>query len=88
MYKKANKSLNFIRRNLSKCHQDVTLVPISPLYGLYLNTQHAYAWDPHQEYLIYEIEKIQRQAARWALSDYNHYSSVTEMLRLLGWPTL
>ena len=45
-------------------------------------------WDPHQEYLIYEIDKIQRQAARWALSDYNHYSSVTEMLNLLGWPTL
>ena len=45
-------------------------------------------WDPHQEYLIYEIEKIQRRAAKWALSDYNLYSSVTEMLKSLGWPTL
>ena len=45
-------------------------------------------WDPYQEYLIYEIEKIQRRAARWALSDYNCYSSVTEMLNSLGWSTL
>ena len=52
---------------------------ISPLYGLYLNTRHVHIWDPHQEYLIYEIQKIQRWAARWALSDYNHYSSVTKI---------
>ena len=50
---------------------------ISPLY--------VPIWDPYQQYLIYEIE---RRATRWALSDYDHYSSVTEMLNLLGWPTL
>ena len=85
--KKANKSLNFIRRNLSKCHQDVKistyLTIVRPLleYAVCIR-------DTYQEYLIYEIEKIQRQAARWVLSDYNCYSSVTEMLNLLGWPTL
>ena len=84
---KANKSLNFIRRNLSKCHQDVKI-------SAYLNIVHplleyaACIWDPHQQYLIYEIKKIQRRVARWAFTDYNHYSSVTEMLNLLGWPTL
>ena len=61
---------------------------ISPLYVPYLNMQHVAIWDPHQEYLIYEIEKIQRQAARWTLSDYNRYSSMIEMLNLLGWSTL
>ena len=45
-------------------------------------------WDPYQEYLICEIEKIQRRDARWELSDYNCYSSVTEMLNSLEWSTL
>ena len=69
----------FIRRNLSKCHQDVKISPYLTIVRPLLE----YAgciWDPHQEYLIYEIEKIQRRAARWALSDYNRYSSVTEIL--------
>ena len=48
----------------------------------------AYVWDPYQEYLVYNIEKVQRCFARWVLSDYKCYSSVTEMLRSLGWPTL
>jgi len=48
----------------------------------------ACAWDPHQGYLIYDLEKIQRRAARWVLSDYNHCSSVTNMLSFLKWPIL
>ena len=54
-----------------------------------MNIQHVPIWDPHQEYLIYEIEKIQIPATRWTLSDYNRYSIVamTEMLNSLGWPT-
>ena len=63
MCKKANKSLNFIRQNLSKCHQDIKisayLTAVRPLLEYA-----ACIWDPHQEYLIYEIEKIQRRAAR------------------------
>ena len=87
MCKKTNKSLNFIHWNLSKCHQDVKisayLTIVCPLLEYTACTR-----DPHQEYLIYEIEKLQRRATRWALSDYNCYSSMTEMLNLLGWPTL
>ena len=44
--------------------------------------------DPHQQYLIDNIEKIQRRAARWVLSDYRQQSSVTNMLNQLHWPTL
>ena len=46
MCKKANKSLNFVRRNLSKCHQDIKI-------NAYLNIvrpvlQYASCvWDPH-----------------------------------------
>ena len=39
-------------------------------------------WDLNQEYSIYEIEKIQKPVARWVVSDYNHYSSVTAMLNV------
>ena len=45
-------------------------------------------WDAYQKYLIHDIEKIQRHAARSVMSDYSTYSSVTEMLKLLEWPTL
>ena len=48
----------------------------------------ASVWDPHQQYLINNIEKIHRRAARWVLSDYQQQSSVTNMLNQLHWPTL
>ena len=34
------------------------------------------------------LEKIQRRAARWAVSDCNYLSSVSTMLHNLNWPTL
>ena len=48
----------------------------------------ASVWDPHQQYLIDNIEKIQRRVARWVLSDHRQQSSVTNMLNQLHWPTL
>jgi len=39
-------------------------------------------WNPHFHKDINEVEKVQRQAARWAMSDYNWSSSVTSMLEL------
>ena len=61
MCKKANKSLNFIyrkSRNLSKCHQDVKI-------SSYLTIEcHLLEYTAcnliNQEYLIYEIEEIER----------------------------
>jgi len=87
MCSKANRSLNFLHRNLSKCSSNVkenaylTIVRPTQEYA-------AYIWDPYQDYLIYEIEKIQHRAARWVLSDYRYHSSVTDMLNCLKWPTL
>lgn len=41
------------------------------------------AWDNHTEQLIAEVEKIQRRAARFFLSDYKHYEpgSMSMMLK-------
>ena len=33
-------------------------------------------WDPYYNFDIYKLEKVQRRAARWALSDYSRESSV------------
>ena len=45
-------------------------------------------WDPHQQYLIDNIEMVQWQAARWVKQDYRLTSSVSDMIEDLGWPTL
>ena len=39
-------------------------------------------------YLISNIEKIQRRAARWILSDFSRYSSVSTLLAQLQWSSL
>ena len=86
MCRKANKPSNFIRQNVSKYHQHVKISADLTIVRLLLEYT-AYICNSHLEYLIYEIEKIQRRAARWTLSDYSHYNSVTEMLKSLGWST-
>ena len=84
---KATRTLNFIKQNLHKCSKEVketaylTLVRPSLEYA-------SCVWDPHQLYLISNIEKIQRRAARWILSDFSRYSSVSTMLAQLQWSSL
>jgi len=46
------------------------------------------AWSPYQQCNIQAIEMIQRHAARFALNKFDRYASVTEMINVLGWPTL
>ena len=45
-------------------------------------------WDPHQQYLIDNIEMIQRRAVRWVKQDYRLISDVSDMMNDLQWPTL
>ena len=40
---------------------------------------------PLYVYVLHDIEKMQKHAARWMTSDYTPHSSVTEMLKLLEW---
>jgi len=84
---KASQLFNFLRRNLSNCCPSVKA-------SAYLTIIHpvleyaASVWDPHQQNDILLLEKIQRRAAQWVLSNYNRLSSITEMLEILDWPTL
>ena len=81
------KATNTLRRNFYKCSQSNKAKACSSMVHPiieYCST----VWDPHFFKDINELEKVQRQAARWAMSVYNWSSSVTSMLELLQWPTL
>ena len=66
---KASRTLNFIKRNLSKCSSQVK----ECAYPTMVRPQLEYAsnvWDPHHVGDIMELEKVQQRAARWVLNDY------------------
>ena len=78
-----NKSLGFLRRNLKAKSPELREIA----YKAIVRPQLEYAapvCDPH----IQRIKMIQRRAARWVLSDYSPYSSVSDMLVRLVWRTL
>ena len=61
---KATKILNFIKHTLYKCTKEVK----ETAYFILVRPVLEYAaviWDSYQQYLINDIEKIQRIAARW-----------------------
>ena len=45
-------------------------------------------WNPHEKGLILELERVQRRAARFVKGDYRFDSSVSEMIKSLGWNSL
>jgi hypothetical protein len=87
---KAKRTLGFVRRNLRSCHPDikerayVTLVrPILEYCSV--------IWDPHQQTKNNQVESVQRSAARFVAGKpyrKDNPTSVTNMLRDLGWETL
>ena len=48
----------------------------------------ATVWAPYHHTDIYQLEAVQRRAARFAMNCYDRYQSVTSMLHSLDWPTL
>ena len=84
---KASQLFNFLRRNLSNCSPSVKASAYLTIVRPVLEYA-ASVWDPYQQNDILSLEKVQRRAARWALSDYGTLSSVTNMLEILDWPSL
>ena len=84
---KANIAKAFLKRNIHQC-------PISIKGNCYKSLVRpileyaAAVWSPHLQYHIHQLEKVQRSAARFVMNDYARYSSVTNMLNYLSWPTL
>ena len=84
---KANSILGLVRRNLKNCpntfKQQAYISLIRPIleYGCVV-------WDPYLQKDVDKLEKIQKRAARFAMNDYGHTSSVTSMLKELNWNPL
>ena len=87
MTNKANSKLSFLRRNLKgyteKLKQTAyfSLIRCCMEYG-------ATVWDPYQKYNSEKVERVQRRAAMFVKSRHSRYSSVSDMLDVLGWPPL
>ena len=74
-------------------HQGVWCPTDTSFFTVYLTLvrsimEYASVWDPHHISDNYRLEKVQRRAARWVLSDYSRETSVTSLLLTLNWPTL
>ena len=80
---KATRMLNFLKRHLSKCSSNVKasayLLMVRPLMECA-----CVVWDPHYQSQVSALEKVQRHAARWVLSDYSYHSSVSSVLEQLN----
>jgi len=84
---KANRNLNFIRRNLNIASTHIK----ETAYTSLVRPTVEYActvWDPHEKGDINRLEMIQRRAARFVKNNYHNRSSVTDMINDLGWRSL
>ena len=83
--KKAMRVLTILQRNLSSCDRSVKARAYLPLVRPIVEYT-TVAWSPHTNKWIDCIESVQRRAARFVISDYSRYGSVSSMLTDLNWP--
>ena len=85
--KKANITLGLIRRNTYYCQCYVKI----DAYNTYVRPLLNYAvfvWSPHTAANTSKLECIQRRAACYVMSDYEWFSSVSNMISVLNWKSL
>jgi hypothetical protein len=83
----ANKSLGFIKRNITTHNKKVRELAYKSL----VRPQVEYAstvWSPWTKTAINKVERVQNRAARWVQRDYSPFSSVSAMVQDLGWRSL
>ena len=84
----ANRTLGFLKRNLSSCPQDVKETAYKGLVRPILEYASP-VWDPHGIVVQEELEKVQNRAARFVTGNYNFETgSMTSILEQLGWESL
>ena len=83
----ANKTLGFIKRNLSSCNKETKATAYTALVRPTVEYC-ASVWDPFTNEHIHEIGKIQRRAARMVCNDYQQTTSASGLIRALGWDML
>ena len=85
---KANRTLGFLRRNLSACLYDVKQSAYKGLVRPVLEYGSS-VWDPSSILLQEELEKIQKRAARFVTGNYIYETGrMTGILEQLKWESL
>lgn len=85
--KKANGTRAFLQRNLRKAPTVVKMRTYESLICPILEYS-GVVWDPHTAQDVNKLEMVQRRYARYTSRDYGRTSSVTAMLKNLGWEPL
>lgn len=83
VFKRANSTLGFLRRNLRRCPSSLKETAYVTLVRSVLEYA-APIWDPNLAKDTQKLESIQRRAARFIKGDYHTTASVTQMLHELG----
>jgi len=83
---RATRDLNRLRRNIYCCNADTKALAYTSLVRPHLEFASA-AWDPYTASDSYQIEKVQRRAARFVSKDYRRTTSVTQLMSKLSWET-
>lgn len=84
---KASRTVGYIRRNLKASPSHVKNVACNT----YIRSKLEYAasvWNPHQIYLINNLESVQNRAARFTLFEYDRTTSVSALKNQLNLPPL
>ena len=84
---KGMRALSFLRRNLGSCPPKIK----ERCYNTFVRPILEYAscvWSPSTKKGVSKIESVQRSAARYVRNDYSRETSVTQLLRELGWESL
>lgn len=81
---KANKTLNFIRRNTYSCPQPIR----ETCYKTFVRPTLEYSstvWDPKNQGDIHRLESIQRRAARYTTNCYDYNIPSETLLKNMNW---
>lgn len=84
---KANSVIGFLHRNFHKCPAKTKSALYLSLVRPILEYAATICAPYHHHSDIYQLEAVQRRAARFAMNCYDCYQSVTDMLHRLDWPT-
>ena len=80
--------MGLLRRNLSGCPQNVKETAYKGLVRPVLEYASS-VWDPHCNFLIEDLEKIQNRSARFVASNYSYEpGTMTSILQDLHWKPL
>ena len=83
----ASRSLGFLKRNIRSKNPELREMAYKTLVRPLVEYSSS-VWSPYTLSNIARHEMVQRRAARWTLSEYSPYASVTHMLQSLGWRSL